>query len=448
MESPVGTTGSSAWGRRRLLGAGVAGAAGAGVIALGTSPAAALDDAADQRTVYDVTKWRVSGRPGLTARQDIGAVINDIIADIKRRQPDRDAKPGAAIVIPPGDYDLRTPVVIDISFLTITGYGHGFNSLSIRYNVDTTGWVELQSRRQSHPRADPASTAAFTVRREAAPRLSGIVFRDFCLDGVSLRARPEQLPQRHAPASRSPPTTTPCTSPAWASSTSSVALVVRGADALRVHDNMIAECGSCVELTGPARPRIVSDNLMGAGPNGPTIRAENHEGLLVTGNNLFPRGRSLIELSGCSRSSITANRMQGFYPGMLRLVDSCKENLVTANHLRRGVEGFPPFLGVSNGLDDFYGVIHVRGDNNLISNNLFAFDVPPDQPQPVRRPAHDDPGGRGRRTTSSRSTTWSRTSRLSMSCWTHRPHDPRCWTAAAENEITAHTQDVAIRPTP
>jgi inulin fructotransferase (DFA-I-forming) len=59
--------------------------------------------------VYDVTRWRVSGRPGLTAREDIGAVINDIIAGIKRRQPDRDAKPGAAIVIPPGDYDLRTP---------------------------------------------------------------------------------------------------------------------------------------------------------------------------------------------------------------------------------------------------------------------------------------------------------------------------------------------------
>lgn len=81
METQVGTAGSSAWGRRRLLGAGVAGAAGVGAVALGASPAAARDD--DQRTVYDVTKWQVSGRPGLTARQDIGAVINDIIADIK-----------------------------------------------------------------------------------------------------------------------------------------------------------------------------------------------------------------------------------------------------------------------------------------------------------------------------------------------------------------------------
>ena len=123
MEAHVGTAGSSAWGRRRLLGAGVAGAAGVGAVALGTSPAAARDDDADQSNVYDVTTWRVKGRPGLTAHKDIGAVINNIIADIKRRQPNRDAKPGAAIVIPPGDYDLRTPVVVDISFLTITGYG-------------------------------------------------------------------------------------------------------------------------------------------------------------------------------------------------------------------------------------------------------------------------------------------------------------------------------------
>lgn len=444
METQVGTAGSSAWGRRRLLGAGVAGAAGVGAVALGASPAAARDD--DQRTVYDVTKWQVSGRPGLTARQDIGAVINDIIADIKGRQPDRDAKPGAAIVIPPGDYDLRTPVVIDISFLTITGYGHGFNSLSIRYNVDTTGWVELNPG-GSHIRVlTPASTAAFTIRREAAPRLSGIVFRDFCLDGVSFE--PNQNSYRNGR-----------TGIEVSTDNDSLhiigmgfvylerALVVRAADALRVHDNMIAECGSCVELTGAGQATIVSDNLMGAGPNGPTIRAENHEGLLVTGNNLFPRGRSLVELSGCVRSSVTANRMQGFYPGMMTLVDGCKENLVTANHLRRGVEGFPPFLGVSNGLDDLYGVVHVRGDNNLISNNLFAFDVPPDglNPSGAQPTMILVAGGDHNVIALNHVVKNVPAQHVVLDASTTRS---KVLDSGAENEITAHTQDVAIRPTP
>lgn len=379
MNAARDTTTAPGWGRRRPLGAG---AAGLGAVALGAAPATARNDNGHEtHTVYDVTTWRVKRNPRLSAHEDIGAVINDIIRDIKERQPHREAKPGAAIIIPPGDYDLRTPVVVDISYLTIAGYGHGFSSLSIRYNADTTDWVELNPG-GSHVRVlTPASTAAFSVRREAAPRLSGVVFRDFCLDGVAFE--PDQNSYRNGRTGIEVSTDNDAfhiTGMGFVYLER--ALVVRGADALRVTDNMIAECGSCVELTGAGQATIVSDNLMGAGPHGPTLRAENHDGLLVTGNNLFPRGRSLVEFSGCTRSSLTANRMQGFYPGMVRLVDNCKENLVTANHVRRGVEGFTPFLGVSNGLDDYYGVVHVRGDNNLISDNLVAYDVPPDRLTP------------------------------------------------------------------
>lgn len=443
MEAQVGTTGSSGWGRRRLLGAG---AAGVGAVALAASPASARDEVTHQQNVYDVTKWQVRSRPGLTARDDIGAVINDIIADVKRRQPDRAAKPGAAIVIPPGDYDLRTPVVVDISFLTIAGYGHGFNSLSIRYNADTTGWMELNPG-GSHVRVlTPASTAAFAVRREASPRLSGIVFRDFCLDGVAFE--PDQNSYRNG---RTGIEVSTDNDSLHITGMGFVylerALVVRGADALRVHDNMIAECGSCVELTGAGQATTVSDNLMGAGPNGPTIRAENHEGLLVTGNSLFPRGRSLVELSGCNRSSVTANRMQGFYPGMVRLVDGCKENLVTANHLRRGVEGFPPFLGVSNGLDDLYGVLHLRGDNNLVSDNLIAYDVPPDRINPTGA----EPtmilvaGGDHNLIALNHVVRNVPAQHVVLDGSTTRS---KVLDSGAENEITSYTQDVAIRPTP
>ena len=60
---------------------------------------------------YDVTRWPV-GNP----YQDIGEVINSILADIKSRQTETDindgGKPGAAIYIPPGDYHLKTQVLI------------------------------------------------------------------------------------------------------------------------------------------------------------------------------------------------------------------------------------------------------------------------------------------------------------------------------------------------
>lgn len=255
--------------RRRLLAAGAA-ATFTGALALGAAAPAHAADNPEGSNMYDVTSWKVKGRPEVTAQVDVGAVTNDIIADIKRRQATAGSRPGAVITIPPGDYDLRTQVIVDISFLTIAGFGHGFFSRSIKDNVDTTGWLELQPG-GSHIRVLTPSTApqAFLVRRPGSPRLSGVVFRDFCLDGVEFP--PDGNSYRNGR-----------TGIEVASDNDSFhitgmgfvylehALIVHGADALRVHDNMIAECGSCVELTGAGQATIVSNNLMGAGPEGAT----------------------------------------------------------------------------------------------------------------------------------------------------------------------------------
>ncbi|MBU5581644.1 right-handed parallel beta-helix repeat-containing protein, partial [Enterococcus sp. S181_ASV_20] len=94
------------------------------------------------KNYYDVTQWAM-GDPF----NDIGEVINNILLDIKKRQKEIDendgGKPGAVIYIPPGDYHLKTQVVIDISFLKIMGSGHGFTSSSIRYNVPEEEWGDL-----------------------------------------------------------------------------------------------------------------------------------------------------------------------------------------------------------------------------------------------------------------------------------------------------------------
>ena len=95
------------------------------------------------KNYYDVTEWPV-GNP----YEDIGEVINSIIADVKSRQADADknegGKPGAVIYIPTGDYRLVTQAVIDISYLKIMGSGHGFTSSSIRFNVPENEWKDLQ----------------------------------------------------------------------------------------------------------------------------------------------------------------------------------------------------------------------------------------------------------------------------------------------------------------
>ena len=338
------------------------------------------------KNYYDVTEWHI-GDP----YQDIGEVINSIIADIKTRQTQKDVndggKPGAVIYIPPGDYPLMTQVVIDISYLKIMGSGHGFTSSSIRFNTPESAlknWHEVWpggSRIQVNllPKSgdDESKGAAFYVKRDGEPRISSVEFVDFCIDGLHFvddglgYNDPENT------------YTNGKTGIYIASSQDSFRISGMGiiylehgvtsynADALSMHDNFIAEGGNCIELRGAGQASKITDNLIGAGYKGYSIYAQNYGGLLVTANNVFPRGSSSIHLSGVVRSTGTSNRFHSFYPGMLVLEDNCSENLISANHFLRDHEPWAPMQKYDNGLDDLYGLLYISGSNNsIIANHI------------------------------------------------------------------------------
>jgi inulin fructotransferase (DFA-I-forming) len=333
---------------------------------------------------YDVTTWPV-GDPA----EDIGEVINSIIADIKVRQTvtETGGKPGAVIYIPPGDFRLRTQVLIDISFLRIEGSGHGFTSSSIRFNVPEDEWPDLHELWPGGSRilvdiplggdAEESRGAAFYVERSGSPRISSVEFSNFCIDGLHFAADGSQLHPENTYVNGK-------TGIHVANANDSFritgmgfiylehALTIYNADALSIHDNFIAECGNCIELRGWGQASKVTDNLVGAGFRGHSIYAENHGGLLITANNVFPRGASSVRLHGVTRSSITNNRLHSFYPGMVVLEAGSSENLVASNHLLRDHEPWTPFFGVDNGLDDLYGLLRVSGSNNSVIGNHFS----------------------------------------------------------------------------
>ncbi|MEV7694023.1 NosD domain-containing protein [Microbacterium sp. NPDC089189] len=335
---------------------------------------------------YDVTTWPV-GDPV----DDIGEVLNSIIADVKERQSaphgGDGGRPGAVIRIPPGDYRLRTQVVIDISFLRIEGGGHGFTSSSIRFNVPEGEWADLHELWPGGSRilvdipdaerASDAEGAAFYIAREGSPRISSIEFSNFCIDGLHFVSDgSSQHPENTYRNGK--------TGVYVATANDSLrftgmgfiylehALTVHNADALSIHDNFIAESGSCIELRGWGQASKITDNLIGAGPRGYSIYAENHGGLLISTNNVFPRGASSVHLEGVTRSSITGNRLHSFYPGMLVVAGDSSENLIGSNHLLRDHEPWTPFLGIDNGLDDEFGLVRVDGSNNSIIGNHFS----------------------------------------------------------------------------
>lgn len=328
-------------------------------------------------TVYDVTTWSVPGNPSATPYNDIGLIINSIIADIKSQQTNQASKPGAVIYIPPGDYSLKTRVTVDVSYLTIRGSGHGFTSLSIRYNAgNTSGWHEINPG-GSRIRVEntDGNSDAFRVYRTGDPRLSSIVFQNFCLDGVSFNSNQNSYVNGKT-GIRFDSANDSCRIEGMGMIYLEHGLVVRDTDALSVSGNFLAECGSCVELTGSGQASKVTDNLIGAGYVGFSIFAEGHMGLLVTANNVFPRGKSSVHFKNCTRSSITSNRFHAFYPGMVNFEGNCTENLVGANHFLRQMEPFDPLKPYSNGLDDLFGLVHIAGSDNTVTGNHFSFDVP------------------------------------------------------------------------
>ncbi len=220
-----------------------------------------------------------------------------------------------------------------------------------------------------------AGRAAFLVKRTGNPRISSVEFADFCIDGMHFSDASNDDPENSYRNGK--------TGIHIASANDSFRITGMGmvylehgvvsyhADASTIDSNFIAECGNCIELKGMGQASKISNNLIGAGYNGYSIYAENFGGLLVSGNNVFPRGRSSIEFSGVVRSSITANRLHSFYPGMLVLSGNCSENLIASNHFLRDHEPWAPMARYDNGLDDQFGLLHLNGDNNsVIANHI------------------------------------------------------------------------------
>ncbi|GAB2022867.1 hypothetical protein RyT2_19410 [Pseudolactococcus yaeyamensis] len=337
--------------------------------------------------VYDVTQWPVGN-----SYEDIGEVINDIIADIKRKQSQTNlndgGKPGAVIYIPPGDYHLNTQIMIDISYLKIKGSGHGFTSSSIRFNVPETEWSELHELWPGGSRilndlpiiagTTEQEGAAILVHREGNPRISSVEFADFCIDGLhfvddgSNEPNPENT---YVNGKTGIYVASACDSfriTGMGLVYLEHGLTIYHADALTIHDNFIAECGNCIELRGWGQASKITDNLIGAGFKGYSIFAQNFGGLLITANNIFPRGASSIHFKGVTRSILSNNRLHAFYPGMVVLEENSSENLITANHFLHDHEPWTPLKEKNNGLDDLYGLLYIRGNHNSIIGNHFS----------------------------------------------------------------------------
>lgn len=322
--------------------------------------------------VYDVTTWQGGS---VSPYVDIGQVINEIIADIKARQTTQTTRPGAVIYIPPGHYDLLTRVVVDISFLQIKGSGHGFTSQAIRDESDTSQWYEtLPGGSHVMVKNTDGHGEAFLVTRSGAPgvvgRLDSVEFRDFCINGVS--ASKPYVPGNGRIGISVQADNDSFRIEGMGFCYLRTAVILRAADAAYITNNFIAECGSCIELTGASIVGLITNNYLISAWGGSAIFAENGDGLSITGNSILWNSR--VHFRYMQRCLISANKFVNHWPGSITFETGCHRNLISGNQFTRtDVETSDG----SNGTDDLFGMVHINGDHNLVASNLFTYAVDP-----------------------------------------------------------------------
>lgn len=319
-------------------------------------------------TVYDVTTW--SGAT-VSPYTDIGLVINQIMADVHATQTSQTTRPGAVIYIPPGHYTLQTTANIDASFVTIKGSGHGFLSEAVRDGTsNTSAWFETLPG-SSHVQIANNNQVGFYVYRSANPvtngRMDGVVFQDFCIDGVS-DSKP-YLPGNGKTGILVQSDSDSLRIEGMGFVYLAHAIVVHNADAFNITNNFITECGNCIEMVDGSIVGKITNNYLISAWAGNSIFMENNDNVLISGNSLLWGAR--IQLKAVHRACITGNKFVSNFSGMIVHETECDENLISGNHFRRIFGDGGPARN-----DDLYGMVQVNGNSNSVTANSFSFNVP------------------------------------------------------------------------
>ena len=278
--------------------------------------------------------------------------------------------------------------MIDISFLRIEGSGHGFTSSSIRFNVPEDEWPGLHELWPGGSRilvdipagagADESAGAAFYVERSGSPRISSVEFSNFCIDGLHFAADGSELhPENTYVNGKTGIYVAGANDSFRVNGMGFVylehALTIYNADALSVHDNFIAECGSCIELRGWGQASKITDNLIGAGFQGsldlrrePRRAPDHGEQRLPPRREQRPPRRRHPFQRDQQPPALVLPRDGG--PRRRTVPRTSSPRITSCATTSPG----RPSSAIDNGLDDLFGLLRVSGSNNSVIGNHFS----------------------------------------------------------------------------
>lgn len=314
------------------------------------------DQANGDSTVLDLASC--GGQPN-NPNFDNGPIINKMIAQLP--------KDGGEIKIPAGDWYIKTPINVDKSFVTIKGVNDGWRS-----GVDPAN---------SNGAASGGSHLALVgggdiidVKSADSHRLSGDEFKDFNLTGNGSNGTGINIQSDNDHITISGTSMKNLKDP----------IIDKGADCISIVDNQIAENRNGIDLTGASQQAKIANNQLGAQPGGIAVQLENAASFNINDNLVYPDGSSNITLYNPVHGTVDGNVLSSYTNGIINILPNSKgdmgnANVISGNQLT--VNQWKTGYGINvEGQqlvnDTKWGVIHVAGFRNLISDNNLEMNMP------------------------------------------------------------------------
>lgn len=319
-----------------------------------------INNSNSQRTIQATN---ISNRTGYWNIDDFGAHANDPNFDnakVFNQLISKMGKQGGTIYIPTGTYYVKSPVTIDRSYVSIVGDNPGLRSgIDPGNNKSQAGGGGAQVVLSS-------GIAGFKIHGDKT-RLSGITFKGFQIKGQG----------NNGFGIKGETDTDGVTVSDMVINNVGLGIELKGADAVSIHDNWIAETQSCVKLSGASQQANISNNSMGAQPGGVTIDMENPDRYTISSNNLYPDGASVMNMYNPVHGTITGNTISSYYNGVINMLPNSNGTYGNSNVISNNVISVETWKDNPSGKDSKWGILHIEGFTNRIDgNSIIANNAP------------------------------------------------------------------------
>lgn len=265
---------------------------------------------------------------------------------------------GGTILIPVGDYYVKSPIKINHSFVRIKGTQNGWRSGVDQPNSNgaNNGGSTLHC---------VGDIDVFDCQSIDNKRITGLTFDNFNIVGTNSIGTGINVKSDNDHCSIFNMVFKNLESP----------IIIKGPDALDVHDNIIAENKNGIFLLGASQQAQILDNSIGGQPGGISVYMENPAMFNITGNNIFPDASQNIKLLNPVHGVISGNSLTSYNNAIVDILPNSNGDLGNANTIASNQITVNKFDG-TYGTDSAYGVIHIEGYRNLVASNVLEMSMP------------------------------------------------------------------------